>query len=136
MGTVSSQKRVVVTGMGVIASLGHNVDEFWSNILAGKCGIDTVTLFDAKDYLDIAMHWSLFPGLAIFITVLAISFIGVLIFAGLTAYDTQRLKDDYVSGVIGEAPAKAQVWGALSLYLNFVNLFQLLLSLFGQRQEQ
>lgn len=62
--------------------------------------------------------------------------IGVLVFAGLTAYDTQRLKDDYVSGVIGEAPAKAQVWGALSLYLNFVNLFQLLLSLFGQRQEQ
>jgi FtsH-binding integral membrane protein len=62
--------------------------------------------------------------------------IGVLVFAGLTAYDTQRLKDDYVSGVTGEAPAKAQVWGALSLYLNFINLFHLLLSLFGQRQEQ
>ena len=45
-----SQKRVVVTGMGVVASLGHNVTDFWANIVAGKCGIDKVTLFDAKDY--------------------------------------------------------------------------------------
>ncbi|MBL9215057.1 MAG: beta-ketoacyl-ACP synthase II [Opitutaceae bacterium] len=43
-------KRVVVTGMGVIASLGHNVNDFWSSILAGKSGIDRVSLFDAKDY--------------------------------------------------------------------------------------
>jgi 3-oxoacyl-[acyl-carrier-protein] synthase II len=50
METVSPHKRVVVTGMGVIASLGHNVDEFWANILAGKSGIDRVSLFDAKDY--------------------------------------------------------------------------------------
>ncbi|MFI5337106.1 MAG: beta-ketoacyl-ACP synthase II [Opitutales bacterium] len=50
METVSPHKRVVVTGMGVIASLGHNVDDFWASILAGKCGIDRVTLFDAKDY--------------------------------------------------------------------------------------
>jgi 3-oxoacyl-[acyl-carrier-protein] synthase II len=39
-----------VTGMGVIASLGHNVGDFWANILAGKNGIERVTLFDAKDY--------------------------------------------------------------------------------------
>ncbi|HEY0862676.1 MAG TPA: beta-ketoacyl-ACP synthase II [Lacunisphaera sp.] len=45
-----SQKRVVVTGMGVVASLGHNVNDFWAAIVAGKCGIDKVTLFDAKDY--------------------------------------------------------------------------------------
>jgi 3-oxoacyl-[acyl-carrier-protein] synthase II len=50
MDTVSPHKRVVVTGMGVIASLGHNVGDFWANILAGKNGIDRVTLFDAKDY--------------------------------------------------------------------------------------
>lgn len=61
--------------------------------------------------------------------------IGVVVFAGLTAYDTQRLKDEYVGGLVGEAPTKAQVWGALSLYLNFINLFQLLLSLFGARRE-
>jgi len=50
METVSPHKRVVVTGMGVIASLGHNVNDFWSGLLAGKCGIDRVSLFDAKDY--------------------------------------------------------------------------------------
>jgi len=50
METVTPNKRVVVTGMGVIASLGHNVNDFWANILAGKCGIDRVSLFDAKDY--------------------------------------------------------------------------------------
>ena len=50
METVSPHKRVVVTGMGVIAALGHNVNDFWASILAGKCGIDRVTLFEAKDY--------------------------------------------------------------------------------------
>ncbi|HVU18196.1 MAG TPA: beta-ketoacyl-ACP synthase II [Candidatus Didemnitutus sp.] len=50
MESVNPHKRVVVTGMGVITSLGHNVDEFWSNILAGKNGIGPVTLFDVKDY--------------------------------------------------------------------------------------
>jgi len=67
----------------------------------------------------------------------AISIIGVLVFAGLTAYDTQRLKEMYLYEVNGnqEAAAKASVFGALSLYLNFINMFQLLLSLFGQRQE-
>ncbi|WP_438482097.1 beta-ketoacyl-ACP synthase II [Oleiharenicola lentus] len=50
METASSKKRVVVTGLGVITSLGHNVNDFWANILAGKCGIDRVTLFDTKDY--------------------------------------------------------------------------------------
>ena len=63
------------------------------------------------------------------------SVIGVLVFAGLTAFDTQRLKTEYLNGVAGDGAAKAQVWGALSLYLNFINLFQLLLSLFGQREE-
>lgn len=63
------------------------------------------------------------------------SIIGVLVFAGLIAFDTQRLKDEYIAGVAGDTAAKAQVWGALSLYLNFINLFQLLMSLFGQREE-
>ena len=50
METVSPHKRVVVTGLGAITSLGHNVDQFWANILAGQCGIDRVTLFDPKDH--------------------------------------------------------------------------------------
>ncbi|MBA3849996.1 MAG: beta-ketoacyl-[acyl-carrier-protein] synthase II [Opitutus sp.] len=50
METVSPHKRVVVTGLGAITSLGHNVGDFWANILAGQCGIDRVSLFDATDY--------------------------------------------------------------------------------------
>ncbi len=66
----------------------------------------------------------------------AVSVLGVLIFAGLTAYDTQRLKEMYVYGDFDtETASKVSIFGALSLYLNFINMFQLLLSLFGQRQE-
>ncbi len=65
----------------------------------------------------------------------AISIIGVLVFTGLTAYDTQTIKEQYAEAHGEEANAKLAVWGALSLYLNFVNLFQLLLSLTGQREE-
>jgi uncharacterized protein len=61
-----------------------------------------------------------------------ISVIGVLVFAGLTAWDTQRLKNDYIAG-IGTDHAAA-IHGALSLYLNFINMFQSLLSLFGNRE--
>jgi 3-oxoacyl-[acyl-carrier-protein] synthase II len=50
MDSLLPQKRVVVTGMGVLASLGHNVNDFWANIVAGNNGIDRVTLFDPKDY--------------------------------------------------------------------------------------
>jgi uncharacterized protein len=65
----------------------------------------------------------------------AINILGVLIFAGLTAYDTQRLKEEYayVAGN-AELAGKASVMGALTLYLNFINMFQMLLSLFGNRE--
>jgi uncharacterized protein len=65
-----------------------------------------------------------------------ISVIGVLVFAGLTAYDTQRLKNDYMYGYAsqgGDVAERAAITGALSLYLNFINLFTLLLQLLGQR---
>jgi uncharacterized protein len=65
----------------------------------------------------------------------AISIIGVLVFTGLTAYDTQSIKEQYSEGYGQEASSKMAVFGALSLYLNFVNIFQLLLSLTGQREE-
>ena len=65
----------------------------------------------------------------------AISIIGVLVFTGLTAYDTQNIKEQYAKSFGQEANGKLAVWGALSLYLNFINLFQLLLSLTGQREE-
>lgn len=65
----------------------------------------------------------------------AISAIGVLIFTGLTAYDTQRLKSLYyqISGN-GEALAKASIMGALNLYLDFINLFIMLLRFMGDRR--
>lgn len=64
----------------------------------------------------------------------AISIIGVLVFTGLTAYDTQTIKEQYAEGFGHEANNKMAVFGALSLYLNFINLFQLLLSLTGERE--
>lgn len=64
---------------------------------------------------------------------LAISFLGVLIFAGLTAYDTQRLKEQYATLRGTDFAGKAVVLGALSLYLDFINMFQFLLSFMGQR---
>lgn len=63
-----------------------------------------------------------------------ISVIGVLIFAGLTAYDTQRIKSSYYEGDGSETAAKKSLMGALSLYLNFINMFLMLLSLFGNRE--
>jgi len=64
----------------------------------------------------------------------ALSTIGVLVFAGLTAYDTQRIRNIYYE-VLGDAAAisKASIMGALSLYLDFINMFIMLLSLFGRR---
>ena len=65
-----------------------------------------------------------------------ISVVGVLVFAGLTAWDTQRLKNEYLSGAMdGDTAEKSAISGALSLYLNFINLFTLLLQLLGQREE-
>ena len=45
-----ADRRVVVTGLGVVSSLGHDIDSFWRSILAGQCGIDKITLFDASAY--------------------------------------------------------------------------------------
>jgi len=66
----------------------------------------------------------------------AISIIGVVVFTGLTAYDTQRIKATYVQYAYAEGAegaAKRSVYDALSLYLNFINLFMLLLQLLGNR---
>tara|TARA_B100000900_G_scaffold373859_1_gene354741 strand:+ start:290 stop:1021 length:732 start_codon:yes stop_codon:yes gene_type:complete len=61
-----------------------------------------------------------------------ISVIGVLVFAGLTAYDTQRIKAMYYDGSAQEG--KKAIMGALTLYLDFINLFIMLIQLFGQRR--
>ncbi|MAV61976.1 MAG: hypothetical protein CMI80_00635 [Candidatus Pelagibacter sp.] len=63
-----------------------------------------------------------------------ISILGVLIFVGLTAYDTQKIKNMYQSTDSGELIGKKAIMGALTLYLDFINLFIMLLRLFGQRR--
>ena len=63
-----------------------------------------------------------------------ISGIGVLIFAGLTAYDTQRLKEEYVHLRGTEYIGKAVIMGALNLYLDFINMFMYLLRFLGNRE--
>ena len=64
----------------------------------------------------------------------AISAIGVLVFAGLTAYDTQDIKTMYYEGDSSEVAAKKSISGALRLYLDFINLFIMLLNLLGSRE--
>ena len=63
-----------------------------------------------------------------------ISVLGVLIFVGLTAYDTQKIKNMYAASDTGEIMGKKAVMGALTLYLDFITLFIMLLRLFGQRR--
>ncbi len=67
---------------------------------------------------------------------LIISAVGVIVFTGLTAYDAQRIKAMAASALDGESEGKLAVIGALSLYLNFINLFLSLLNLFGGRNEE
>jgi hypothetical protein len=64
----------------------------------------------------------------------AISVIGVLVFVGLTAYDTQRIKEMYSVNDDGTVSGRKAVMGALSLYLDFINLFLMLLRIFGDRR--
>jgi FtsH-binding integral membrane protein len=64
----------------------------------------------------------------------AISVIGVLVFVGLTAYDTQKIRNEYSEFDSGEVATKKSVYGALRLYLDFINLMMMLLRLFGDRR--
>lgn len=64
-----------------------------------------------------------------------VSIVGVLLFTGLTAYDTQRIKEEYAEYYDRETSGKVAVMGALTLYLDFINLFMFLLQFLGQRDE-
>ncbi len=63
-----------------------------------------------------------------------ISVLGVVIFTGLTAYDTQKIKESYSASMAGDVMGKAAIMGALNLYLDFINLFIMLLRLVGDRR--
>lgn len=64
----------------------------------------------------------------------AISVLGVLIFSGLTAYDTQKIKEMYFEGNAPEMAEKLAIYGALQLYMDFLGMFQMLMSLLGDRE--
>ncbi|MER8968891.1 Bax inhibitor-1/YccA family protein [Mesorhizobium sp. M0808] len=64
----------------------------------------------------------------------AISVIGIAVFIGLTAWDTQTIKEQYAENFGAESQQKLAVFGAFSLYLNFINIFQLLLNFTGERE--
>ncbi|MEO1249110.1 MAG: Bax inhibitor-1/YccA family protein [Pseudomonadota bacterium] len=98
----------------------RNLSAFGSFLIMGVIG------------LIIAMIINMFMASAMMAFV--ISAAGVLIFAGLIAYDTQRLKVAYVEGMGHENETRLAVWGALSLYINFINLMQFLLMFMGNRE--
>ena len=50
MGSNWTERRVVITGLGTVTPLGNNIETLWANVLASKCGIDKITLFDAAAY--------------------------------------------------------------------------------------
>jgi uncharacterized protein len=64
-----------------------------------------------------------------------VSVVGIIIFAGLTAWDTQSIKEQYAERFEVDSKQKLAILGAFSLYLNFINMFQLLLNFSGQRDE-
>jgi FtsH-binding integral membrane protein len=79
---------------------------------------------------------NIFIGSSVLATV--VSIIGIVVFCGLTAWDTQRIRNDYfdLASMAGtDEAAKRSIMDALGLYLSFINLFQLLLQFMGQRQE-
>ncbi|MFZ2870631.1 Bax inhibitor-1/YccA family protein [Zavarzinia sp.] len=98
----------------------RSLDALGSFLFMGLIGIliaSVVNIFLASS----AMQWM-------------ISVIGVLVFSGLTAYDTQKIKEMYAEGDDGEVSTKKAVFGALTLYLDFINLFIMMMRLFGDRR--
>jgi hypothetical protein len=99
-----------------------DLSRFGSFLLMGLIGIviaSVVNIFIASSALQFA-----------------VSIIGVLVFVGLTAHDTQRIKELYLADETDESAEKKAILGALALYLDFINLFFLLMQLFGQRREE
>jgi uncharacterized protein len=99
----------------------RDLSQFGSFLIMGLIGVviaSLVNLFVASSALQFA-----------------ISVIGIVVFVGLTAWDTQSIKEQYAENFDAESKQKLAVFGAFSLYLNFINIFQLLLNFTGQREE-
>ncbi|WP_068877997.1 MULTISPECIES: Bax inhibitor-1/YccA family protein [unclassified Phenylobacterium] len=123
--SLASTFLITAAAFGALSLFGYTTKKdltgLGSFLLVGLIGLVIASL--------VRMFWNP-PGFSF-----VISAAGVLIFAGLIAYDTQRLKLTYHElGGAEAALGAATSYGALSLYLNFINLFQFLLALFGQRR--
>ena len=100
---------------------GRDLTQFGSFLFMGLIGIivaGLVNIFLASPALQFA-----------------ISIVGVLVFTGLTAWDTQRIKEMYFAGDDDVIAGKKAIMGALTLYLDFLNLFMMLLQFMGQRRD-
>ena len=98
----------------------RDLSQFGSFLIMGLIGVviaSLVNLFLASSALQFA-----------------ISVIGIVVFVGLTAWETQSIKEQYAESFDAESKQKLAVFGAFSLYLNFINIFQLLLNFTGQRE--
>lgn len=91
-----------------------------SFLMMGLIGIIVASIVNIFMQSDM-MHW-------------VISVIGVLVFVGLTAYDTQKIKNNYLESDGQATMSKKAIMGALTLYLDFINLFLMMLHLFGNRE--
>lgn len=123
--SVASTFMITAIAFGGLSLVGYTTKKdltgFGSFLIMGLIGLVIASL--VQMFLNL-------PGLSFIISVL-----GVLIFAGLIAYDTQRLKLTYYQlGGEQQSMAVATNYGALNLYLNFINLFQFLLSILGSRR--
>ena len=123
--SIASTFLITATAFGGLSLVGYTTKKdltgFGSFLIMGLWGLIIASL--------VGIFWHP-PGFSFLISIL-----GVLIFAGLIAYDTQRLKMTYYElGGDQSAMSVATSYGALSLYLDFINLFQFLLALFGNRR--
>ena len=123
--SIASTFLITATAFGALSLWGYTTKRdltgFGSFLMVGLVGLVLASL--------VGMFWNP-PGFSMILSV-----VGVLVFAGLIAYDTQRLKMTYYElGGDQAAMSVATSYGALSLYLDFINLFQFLLALFGDRR--
>ena len=117
---------ITAASFGALSLWGYttrrDLDALGSFAVMGLFGVVIASLVNLL-MASSALHW-------------AISMIGVAVFAALTAWDTQRIKSEYLYGAMGgEAAERSAILGALSLYLDFINLFALLVQVLGQRDE-
>ena len=115
---------ITAATFGALSLYGYttprSLSGWWSFLFMGLVGLFIASL------VNIFMHSDALT--------FAISAIGVLVFAGLTAYDTQQIKEMYFEGDDSDTSSKKAILGALRLYMDFINLFLMLLRLFANRE--